>query len=341
LATSVSIADRPEAPDFVRFPGDAKPRFLITIDCEEEFDWNAPLRREGHGTATIAALARFQRSCQDSGVVPTFLLDYPVANAPATADALGPAIAAGRAEIGVHLHPWVTPPFEEDVSEFNSFAGNLPEWLECAKFRATRDSIVEKLGVMPQIYRAGRHGVGPHSARILGEAGIAIDSSVRPLFDYSATGGPDFHDHPQRPYWLDRTRGLIELPLTTVFNGRLRRAGRKLYRPLQRLPHARGVFARTGLLERVPLTPEGVTAREAIGAIDAALAQQLPVLVFSFHSPSLLPGHTPYVRDAKDADAFHAWWQQILAHLARRGIEPTTVRELTDTLALASRQTAG
>jgi hypothetical protein len=341
LATSVSIADRPSTPAFVRFPGGTAPRFLVTVDCEEEFDWNAPLRREGHGIATIAALARFQRFCAEFGVVPTFLLDYPVATAPATAQELGSAIAACQAEIGIHMHPWVTPPFDEEVGEFNSFAGNLPKELERAKFRAVRAAIVENLGVMPQIYRAGRYGIGPHSAAILSEAGIAIDSSVRPLFDYSATGGPDFHDHPQRPYWLDRTSGLLELPLTTVFSGRLRRTGRSLYRPLQRLPHARGLFARAGLLERIPLTPEGVTAQEAISAIDAALALLLPVLVFSFHSPSLLPGHTPYVRNANDAGEFHAWWRQVFAHLALRRVEPTTVRELTGTLALASRQAAG
>lgn len=340
MASSVSIADRPDAPEFVRFPDDAAPRFLVTIDTEEEFDWGAPLRREGHGTATIAAFARFQRFCEGFGVVPIFLVDYPVATAPATAEELGPAIAAGKAEIGIHLHPWVNPPFDEEVCEFNSFSGNLPERLERAKFRALREAIEANLGAAPLIYRAGRYGVGPNSAAILSDAGIVIDSSVRSLFDYSATGGPDFHGHPQAPYWLDRERGLLELPVTTIFGGRLRRWGGSLHRWLERVPHAGGAFARARLLERIPLTPEGVTPREAIRAIDAALAQRLPLLVFSFHSPSLAPGHTPYVRDARDAADFYTWWRQIFAHLARRGVAPTSVRELTDTLALASPQAA-
>lgn len=339
VASSVSIAERPAAPDFARFPAGTPPRFLVTIDTEEEFDWGAPLRRNGHGVETIASFARFQRFCEDFGVVPLFLVDHPVAIAPATAAALGPAIAAGKAEIGIHLHPWVSPPFDEAVGEFNSFAGNLPAPLERAKFRALRDAIEANLGVAPLIYRAGRYGVGPGSAAILREAGVVIDTSVRPLFDYSATGGPDFRAHPRRPYWLGRpetgTSGLLELPVTTVFDGMLRRWGERIFPALSRVPRLPGAMARARLLERIPLTPEGTTPTEAMRGIDAALAEALPLLVFSFHSPSLAPGHTPYVREAADLDAFYGWWRQIFAHLHARGVAATSVRELTASLALA------
>ena len=50
-------------------------------------------------------------------------------------------LAAGRAEIGIQLHPWVNPPFEEEVTPRNSFAGNLPRALEHAKFRNLREAI--------------------------------------------------------------------------------------------------------------------------------------------------------------------------------------------------------
>lgn len=340
LARGVSIIDRPAAPDFVRFPVGAPPRFLVTIDTEEEFEWGAPLRREGHGLETIPAFARFQQFCEGFGVVPLFLIDHPIATAPATAAVLGAAIAAGKAEIGVHLHPWVNPPFEEDVNNFNSFPGNLPASLEQAKLAALQAAIETNLGVRPQIYRAGRYGIGPNSATMLREAGITIDTSVRALFDYSSTGGPDFCDHPRRPYWLDRQGGLVELPVTTVFGGLLRQWGGQIYPRLWREPRLRAVMARARLLERLPLTPEGIRPAEAVRGIDAALAEGLPLLVFSFHSPSLAPGHTPYVRDATDLDAFYDWWRRIFTHLARRGVAPTSVREVVASLPLASRETA-
>jgi hypothetical protein len=334
VASSVSILDRPSEPLYARFPAGDPPRFLVTIDTEEEFAWDAPFCRDGHGLDSIAAFARFVDFCSPFGVAPLFLIDHPIATAAATRVALGPALASGRAELGIHLHPWVNPPFEEEVNDLNSFAGNLPAPLERAKILALRDAIEANLGVAPLIYRAGRYGAGPETAAALRAAGIAIDTSVRTLFDYGSIGGPNFADHPQRPYWLDREGGLLELPVTTVFTGPLARWGRAAYPRLWRAPWMRGALASAGLLERIPLTPEGTTPAEAIRAIDAALAQDLPLLVFSFHSPSLAPGHTPYVRSAADLAAFHDWWRAIFAHLARRGAAPTSVRELAMIFAL-------
>jgi hypothetical protein len=164
---------------------------------------------------------------------------------------------------------------------------------------------------------------------------VAIDTSVRSLFDYSAAGGPNYRDHPLAPYWIDRQRGLMELPLTTVFCGPLRRLGGALYPRFWRSPRLRGALARTGLLERIPLTPEGVPAPSALRAIDEAIDQKLPVLVLSFHSPSLAPGYAPYVRTAEDLDAFYAWWREVFARLEARSVKPTSIADLMASVALA------
>jgi hypothetical protein len=236
----------------------------------------------------------------------------------------------GKAEVGVQLHPWVNPPFEEEVSEHNSFAGNLPYELERAKFRRLRDTIEERFGTLPLVYRAGRYGIGPHTADVLRECGMAIDSSVRAKFNYSTGGGADFRRHPLYPYWLDSAHSLLELPLTTVFWGMLRRQGSWLHPALWRFPRLRGVLAKLGLLERIPLTPEGVSVEEAIRGIDMAIDDGLPVLVLSFHSPSLRPGHTPYVREDRDLDSLYDWWRGVFAYLEQRGIAPATAKEIVD-----------
>lgn len=324
----VNIGQPPRAPDYVRFSGDFGRRFLVTIDTEEEFDWAAPIRRDAHSLKTVPAFAKFVEFCSGFGVVPVFLIDYPIACASETARVLRDAIRDGHAEVGLHLHPWLNPPFDEEVSDFNSYAGNLPEPLEREKFRLLAEAVSVNLGTSPVMYRAGRYGVGPASAAIMADHGIAIDSSVRTLFDYEYNGGPGFRDHPARPYWIDRARGLLELPVTSVFWGPLRRFGRWLYPRLWRLPRLRGLLAHARLLERIPLTPEGITTEEAMRAIDIALEDGLPVLVFSFHSPSLAPGYTPYVRSSADLDAFYDWWRAIFAHLERRGVRPCGARDL-------------
>ena len=43
---------------------------LLTVDTEEEFDWNAPFGRSGYGREHVSQLARFQRFCEEIGALP-------------------------------------------------------------------------------------------------------------------------------------------------------------------------------------------------------------------------------------------------------------------------------
>ena len=329
------ITDAPIQPDFVRFDEAFGKRFILTVDTEEEFDWTAPIARDTHSVDTIPNLRKFQQFCEGMGVAPIYLIDYPIAASPVAAEVLGDAVRAGRCEIGLQLHPWVNPPHLEEVSQANSFAGNLPRDLERAKLMELRDLVERNFGIAPMIYRAGRYGAGANTAELLREAGIAIDTSVRSLFDYSSSGGPNYREHPLHPYWVDRPAGLMELPLTTVYWGPLRRIAPWLYPRLWREPRLRGLLSLAGLLERIPLTPEGVTSDEALRGVDAAIEQGLPLLVLSFHSPSLAPGHTPYVRNMNDVDALYDWWRQVLGRLAQRGVKPASVADVMSAAALA------
>ena len=326
-----SLLDPPASADRARFR-DRIPRFLLTVDTEEEFDWSKPLTRETHGIEHVGRLSKFQEFCEHEKVVPVYLVDWPIANSRLAADILREPLADGRAEIGVQLHPWVNPPFDEEVTQQNSFAGNLPAELEETKIRRLRTAIEENFGIAPLIYRAGRYGAGPNTADILAREGIAVDSSVRPKFDYSAAGGPDYREHPIEPYWLDAGRSLLELPLTTTYWGMLRRQGDAIYPRLWRAPALRGLLSRLGLLERVPLTPEGVSVEEAIRGIDIALDEGAPLLVFSFHSPSLRPGDTPYVRSEDDLDGLYDWWRRVFAYLDQRGVKASSVKDVMNSV---------
>jgi hypothetical protein len=127
----------------------------------------------------------------------------------------------------------------------------------------------------------------------------------------------------------------MEVPLTTAYWGLLRQLGGAIYPRLWRVPKTRGALARLGLLERIPLTPEGVNADDAIRCIDIALDEGLPLLVFSFHSPSLAAGNTPYVRDEDDLDRFYDWWRRVFGYLAGRKVAPSSVRDIMASVALA------
>ena len=320
---------QPPGPEMTaRFAPGFGQRVLLTVDTEEEFDWDGPFTLAEHGLDHVPRIGEFQHFCEGLGVVPVYLVDWPIASSQAAVELLADAVRAGRAEIGIQLHPWVNPPHEEELTPYNSYAGNLPPKLERAKFMTLRDRIEQAFGSAPRIYRAGRYGLGPATTDLLKDAGVAIDSSVRANFDYRAGHGPDYRAHPLQPYWVDAECRLLELPLTTVWWGMLRRQGRWVYPLAARVPRLQGIMARLGLLERIALTPEGVTKEEALRGIDMALDDGLPLLVLSFHSPSLAPGHTPYVRDQDDLARLYDWLRGVYGYLDRRGVRPTTVAEI-------------
>jgi hypothetical protein len=163
---------------------------------------------------------------------------------------------------------------------------------------------------------------------LLEETGFRIDSSVRSRFDYRGQHGPDFSGMPLHPYRAGHEGKLIELPLSTAFVGHLGSWGEHLHPKLQRTGRLAGAFSRFGLLSRVPLTPEGVSAAECCAAIDSLIAEDVPILSFSFHSPTVEPGHTPYTRDAAEVEQFYRWWIEVLDHLARRNVSSLSQSEL-------------
>lgn len=316
----------PAASELIALGAGEAPRFWVTIDTEEDFDWSAPFARTGYRLDSVPALAVCQAFFDRAGVRPIYLVDWPIVTDDRAVEILGPAAAGGRCEIGAQLHPWVTPPHDEEVGAPNSYTGNLPVDLQRAKMTLLRDGIRDRFGMAPLVYRAGRYGIGPDTATMLAELGFRCDTSVRSGFDYRAGHGPDYRDAPLRPWWVTTGYGdILEVPVTTVFGGLLGRAGSRLYHRLARQgTHVGAALARLGMVERIALTPEGIPAERACRAVDIALDQRIPVLNFSFHSPSLQPGNTPYVRSGADLDRFYRWWDVVLAHLARRGVEPTT-----------------
>lgn len=310
------------------FGPDFGTRFSITVDTEEEFVWGAGFARTGHSLASVPALAEGQRYFASAGVKPLYYVDAPVLGSGEAAAIFRGLVADGSADFGVHLHPWVTPPFVEAVNANNSYAGNLIESVERSKIRANRDLMEKAIGLRPIAYRAGRYGIGPNTLNILAEEGFCIDSSVRSLFDYRDDGGPDFRNATLHPHRVGPQGRIVELPLTTLFTGHGNRLGRTLYRRLDTTPTVRGLLARAGLIERIPLTPEGVPADKACEAIDIALDIGLPLLTMSFHSPSLAPGHTPYVRNMANLATFYRWFDVVLDHCARLGIVNASVGDI-------------
>ena len=284
------------------------PELLIVVDTEEEFDWTRPFDRANTATTSILAQAHAQAIYERLGIVPTYVIDYPVARSGEGAAYLRSLREAGRAEIGAHLHAWVTPPHDEPVSTRNSYQCNLPPALERAKLETLTDAIEQAVGARPTAFKAGRHGFGPATARHLIDLGYRIDCSLLPHHDMRADGGPDFVGMPDQPFWHPDAHTLLEVPVTTGFFGAAPALARVVPRLFDsntaaklRLP---GLLARSGLVARSRLSPEGISAAEQKKLLAQLVHSGRHTFSLVYHSPSLAPGHTPYVRSEDDLARF-------------------------------------
>ena len=287
-----------------------RPVLTVVVDTEEEFDWSQPFDRRNVGVSAIAAqpLAH-ERVFDKHGVVPTYVIDWPVATTPSSIAVLKKLMEEGRCEIGTHLHPWVSPPYTEEVNTFNSYAGNLPRELEFEKLRLLTEAITTHFGRAPKVFKAGRYGVGPHTAEIIAKLGYTVDASVVPHTDMSADGGPDFSGHNTAPYWFESGgRRMMEQPATAAYAGLLHKHGpwvhKLLLTPSAKAMRLPGIASRLGLVERVKITPEGYGLEELKRATRCLVNSGGRFVGLTYHSPSLQPGHTPYVGTQNDLDQF-------------------------------------
>ncbi|WP_445367857.1 polysaccharide deacetylase family protein [Methylomonas sp. BW4-1] len=292
----------------IRVDSETRPVLSVVIHTEEEFDWNKPHDRQATGVKHMRHIDRAQNVFDSFGIVPNYVVDYPIAS---QEEAFGPLKAytdSGRALIGAHLHPWVSPPHDEALNARNSYPGNLPRELEYEKLRILTEQIKSSFGTSPLTYLAGRYGFGPNTGEILEELGYEVDISVAASIDYSADGGPDYSSYTSDPFWFGNQRRLLSLPGSGGYVGTLRAGGTPLYRrlmhPWLRKAKISGAVARLRLLERIRLSPEDYSEPEMRRLTKSLLADGVRIFVFSFHSPSVMPGGTPYVNSDADLERF-------------------------------------
>ncbi len=292
----------------IDWPTEQPPMVVVVVDTEAEFDWARQRPRRAMGVTSVKSQMQVQRIFERYQVRPTYVLDYPVSSTPEGYEFIRNLHRSGACEIGAHLQPWDNPPFFERKTDENSYPGNLPSELEREKLVRLTGSIEENVGVRPRIYKAGRYGVGRATARILAELGYEIDMSVVPGTDLSHKLGPDFTHCRASPYWFGKDPALLEIPLSIGYTGLLADTGAMAYALTmnERLKalHVPGILARLRLIERITLTPEGVSFEEQRRLTRALLRKGHRVFNFTYHSPSLVPGNTPYVQNEVDLRAF-------------------------------------
>jgi glycosyltransferase involved in cell wall biosynthesis len=280
-------------------PPDWPPLLQVVIDTEAAFEWDKGTYTDTGQVSPTRGLQVNLDVFRRHGVLPCLVVDTPVATQEESAGIIR-GLAAEGCEIGVHLHPWSAPPMVEPKDDWHSFSGNLGPWLERTKLAALTRQVTALLGRRPRIFKAGRYGLGADTIETIEALGFDIDLSVCPFYDYTAMEGPDFSHFTARPGWFGRSRRILSLPTTAGpigwLAGQAERITAVARSPLGRLLPVSRLAARANALYPVRLSPEGSGFGQMRELTERLMARGLRVFTLTLHSPTLMPGNTPYTR---------------------------------------------
>lgn len=318
----------------------SRPLYLtITIDVEEEGLFSRSYPRSGSKVTNVAELRHLEFIPRDFGFPLTLLTTYPVAQDPAAREVLISWQQEHGAEIGVHLHPWNTPPFTDLPDPEPIPTAKLPLPLVQAKLGTLVECLTERFGAPPRSFRMGRFDWSSGLLALLPQFGLRVDSSMVPL-TIKGEGFRNFQTQPD-PFWLEEPaspgQGLLEAPVTMV--------------PVWPAS-ARAVHRLAGLLSKD--TGQSLLSRyRFVGAagihpawfplFSMLLAASLHrrrggrVLTLFLHSSELLPGGSPDFPTAKAVARLVAKLRDFLTFLVDLGpVQGVTLSGLYELLAADS-----
>jgi hypothetical protein len=316
--------------------------YTMTIDTEEEWDWDRGWPTENLSLSNINLLPRFQQLCDQYGVSTTYFTDQAVLDSPAARDIILSIAERENVEVGMHIHPWNTPPIAINgpVQARETFLHNLPDDLIRQKLAGVYECF-RQAGLTPRSFRGGRYSSGGAIHEFLQDRGFVADASVCPFTTWSDDGAPDYRHRGLEPVRLPPRRAgqsaLWEIPLTLAFTRRPYQLWSKWYDFVERSWLSRlrliGFGERLGLVRKVWLNFESHLGACMEALLDRIGTLGVPAICFTVHSSSLMPGGNSFTRTAADAARLFAQMEQVFGRLCNNmGFQPATVTEVAQRL---------
>lgn len=321
----------------ITLPPETMPQLIVVIDTEEEFNWSSQPDRNANSVTAMEKIYRVQNIFDEYQMKPCYVIDYAVASQQTGYAPLLEIFNQGNCEIGAHLHPWVNPPFEEELNFYNTYPGNLGKQLEYSKLKHLKEQIQKVFDFSPLIYKAGRSGIGQNTTEIMSQLGFNIDLSICASYNYQADGGPDFSDAQVNPFWFGPENDMLEIPLSTAFVGTAGQYSKNIYHLAQNFNFikAQGILSRLNIVDRLMLSPEGYTTKEHIKLTKFLYNKGIRTFTWNFHSPSVVPGMTTYTQNKKELtvflDSFRYFFDFFFTKLNGTATTPTQLKKKLET----------
>jgi hypothetical protein len=284
-------------------------RVITTIDTEEAWDWSGSYPTRDFSVKHIDRLPEFQALCDRHGIRSTYFTNHAVMNDARAAAVMQSIAGGGNAEVGMHIHPWATPPIDEQraVTSRDTYLHNAAPELIRTKLQVTYDAL-KASGITPTSFRGGRYSSGGVIHEFLRANRFVADCSVVPFTRWDEEGSPDFRERDIYPTRLTPRSGneaaLWEIPLSMGFS----RTPFKFWAPVFRLVETSvlgklrliGIAERLGLVRKVWLNFEINDPHDWTPFMLLLQRLEVPVITFTVHSSSLFAGPGPYTRNAAD-----------------------------------------
>jgi hypothetical protein len=315
-------------------------KLIITIDTEEDnwTSWCAANNPVGN----IEQIIPLQKLFDRYGARPTYLVSYPVASNPRSVQILKRILEEGKCEIGMHCHPWNTPPVKdrEEIGEQDTMLCNIPADLVYEKLSHLDDTIYRNFGVKAQSFRAGRWGFGPAVARALCRLDYRFDTSVTPYVNWEDDKGPDFSGFGLESFKFtaqgiaekSENGFLVEIPVTI---GVLHRSIHNLQIWIKTLRKAlaqrvkfNGILKKLTFMNTVWLSPELTEPGDMILLANRMKKNNASFLNLTFHSVSLQKGLSPFVKTKEDEVRFMESIECFLRFAYEAGWQGITLKDL-------------
>lgn len=307
--------------------------YFITIDTEED-EWSSIGIRKP-SVKNINRLKKLQEIFDKYDAIPTYLINYPVATESSSRKVIEDLWGTGRCEIGMHCHPWNTPPFVEEQSKFNSFLNNLSQDLVEEKLGILHEVIQNNFGINSVVFRAGRWGFGKGVLNTIEKLNYMVDTSITPFCSWVKEHGPDYkckknssfylnHQHFDMPLGRDMGK-VLEIPPTMgylqkneIFCDKVREI---LIAPPIKYLKLNGIVDSVGVINYRWLSPEVSTSDEMIRLANTRFEKGNNFINMFFHSNTLMIGQTPFVLNTRDLNRFYRRIESFLQYTIENNIK--------------------
>ncbi|MCX4350750.1 MAG: hypothetical protein OSJ60_03845 [Lachnospiraceae bacterium] len=295
-------------------------KFIITIDTEGDDLWTKKITRQGLKeitTANAENLERFQLLCEKYKFIPTYLVNYEMSQSEAFQQLGKSASMSNKAEIGMHMHAWNSPPIEHlpyNPKGTHTYIGEYSKKLQWEKMKYLTHTLEDVFQVPITSFRSGRWYLDEFTLKCLHRLQFIADCTVTPGVSWGGHIGNHLYG---TDYSKDRFRGCYQI------SGRnIHKTGRSgIYEvPPTILPRLHISLSSAELeIRREWLRPNGDNLKQMLWIVNKISHNpRIDYIEFMIHSSELSPKVNPTFKSEKSIELLYKDLEVLFEEISKK-----------------------